>query len=64
MVRINGEELPLDGTSLADHLSARGYDPRRIAVERNEEIVPKAQYASTILEDGDVVEIVNFVGGG
>jgi len=36
----------------------------RIAVERNEEIVPKAKYAETVLADGDVVEVVNFVGGG
>ena len=64
MVTINGEKLPLDGANLLDWLTAHGYDPRRIAVERNEEIVPKANYAGTVLKDGDVVEIVNFVGGG
>ena len=37
---------------------------QRIAVELNEEILPKANYAATVLKDGDVVEIVNFVGGG
>ena len=40
------------------------YDLRRIAVERNCEIVPKAKYAEVVLEAGDVVEVVNFVGGG
>ena len=34
------------------------------AVELNEEILPKAEYAETVLKDGDVLEIVNFVGGG
>ena len=64
MVKLNGEALPLDGTILLDYLTAHGYDLTRIAVERNEEIVPKALYAETVLTDGDVVEIVNFVGGG
>ena len=41
-----------------------GYDPARVAVERNGDIVPKAQYSATTLADGDVVEIVRFVGGG
>ncbi len=42
------------------------FDPggKRIAVERNLEIVPKAKYAEVVLETGDVVEVVNFVGGG
>ena len=64
MVKLNGEALPLDGASLLDYLTGHGYDPTRIAVERNEEIVPKALYDETVLVDGDVVEIVNFVGGG
>ena len=64
MVKLNGEDLPLDGTILLDYLASHGYDSTRIAVERNEEIVPKALYAETVLADGDVVEIVNFVGGG
>ena len=64
MVRINGEALPLEGTVLLDYLTGHGYDPRRIAVERNEEIVPKASYGETVLADGDVIEVVNFVGGG
>lgn len=64
MVKLNGEPLPLDGTILLDYLTAHGYDLTRIAVERNEEIVPKALYSETVLVDGDAVEIVNFVGGG
>ena len=45
-------------------LQQRKYDPKRIAVERNGDIVPKAQYPDTVLEDGDSVEVVSFVGGG
>jgi len=39
-------------------------DPRKVAVERNLEIVPKSQYQDTALADGDQIEIVQFVGGG
>ncbi|GAB5458156.1 MAG: sulfur carrier protein ThiS [Henriciella sp.] len=39
-------------------------DPRGIAIERNLEIVPKAEHASTLLKDGDRLEVVQFVGGG
>ena len=64
MVRINGEERNVAGKTLAEYLATTSYDPKRIAVERNGEIVPKAQYGETILTDGDNVEIVSFVGGG
>ncbi|MBQ8509391.1 MAG: sulfur carrier protein ThiS [Clostridia bacterium] len=64
MVQINGESLDIAGKTIAEYLAAADYDVRGIAVERNEEIVPKAQYGDTILADGDIVEIVKFVGGG
>lgn len=41
-----------------------GYDPRKIAVEVNKEIVVKSMYSQVPLDDGDVVEVVTFVGGG
>ena len=41
-----------------------GYDPARIAVEINGEIVPKSAYDEKLFCDGDVVEVVSFVGGG
>ena len=49
---------------LAEYLANQGYETTRLAVERNGEIVPKAQYAQTVLQDGDAIEIVRFVGGG
>ena len=64
MVKINGEQLNIAGKTLAEYLADTAYDPRRIAVERNGEIVPKARYGETVLQDGDSIEVVNFVGGG
>ena len=64
MVKINGEELNIAGKTVAEYLRATNYDPKRIALERNGDIVPKAQYGETVLKDGDSVEIVSFVGGG
>ena len=64
MVKINGKELNVAGKSIAEYLEATNYDPKRIAVERNGDIVPKSQYGETVLRDGDSVEVVSFVGGG
>ena len=64
MIKINGEQKDLQGVTLEDYLERSGYDRKRGAVERNGEIVSKAKYSETILKDGDVVEIVSFVGGG
>ncbi len=64
MVQINGERQALAGKILADYLAGAGYDIRRVAVERNGEIVPRDRYGETVFQDGDCVEIVRFVGGG
>ena len=64
MVRINGEDLDAGGKSVAEYLNFAGYNPMRVAVEINGDIVPKAQYADTVFKDGDSVEVVSFVGGG
>ena len=64
MLTINGQSVDAVGKTVAEYLAEAGYNTVRIAVERNEEIVPKAKYAETVLADGDVVEVVNFVGGG
>ncbi len=64
MVRINGTELNVAGRTVAEHLAENGFDTKRVAVELNGDILPKSQYDSTILRDGDSVEVVSFVGGG
>ena len=64
MVKVNGACLDIAGKTLAEYLATTSYDAKRIAVERNGEIVPKARYAETVLQDGDSIEIVSFVGGG
>lgn len=64
MLRINGEESRAVGMTVGDYLRENGYDPARVAVERNGEIVPKAEYGSTRFAEGDSVEVVSFVGGG
>lgn len=64
MVKVNGEEMDIAGKTFSEYLDTTDYDLKRIVLERNGDIVPKAQYAETILQDGDVLEIVSFVGGG
>lgn len=64
MVKVNGVAMELAGKTVAQYLATTNYDPKRIAVERNGEIVFKSQYSETVLEDGDSLEVVSFVGGG
>ena len=65
MIKVNGqEEVLIENLTIQDYISRRGYRPNRIAVGRNGKIVPKREYADTVLEDGDQIEIVSFVGGG
>jgi len=52
------------GATVADLVSALGLGPRRIAVEVNRAIVPRIEYGSTVLHEGDTVEVIHFVGGG
>ncbi|KCZ83620.1 thiamine biosynthesis protein ThiS [Hyphomonas adhaerens MHS-3] len=66
---LNGETREIEaGTTVAmlvTMLSAdAGRDPRGVAIERNLEIVPKSEHATTTIEDGDRIELVQFVGGG
>ncbi len=64
MVKVNGELLDIAGRTLAEYLEEGGFDVTCIAVEHCGEIVPKAQYDRLILQDGDNLEVVRFVGGG
>jgi sulfur carrier protein len=64
-VVINGQARKIEeGTTVSVLLDQLGLGERRVAVERNREIVPRAEHASTILAAGDRLELVTFVGGG
>jgi len=64
-VRVNGEELAVPEGALVAHLLERlKVSVPRCAVERNGEIVPKSAYGSLSLAEGDILEIVELVGGG
>ena len=65
MMKVNGTYMDLTvKQSLQDFLVSRNHDISRIAVELNGEIVPKAIYSQVMLDNGDTLEIVRFVGGG
>jgi thiamine biosynthesis protein ThiS len=62
---LNGEPRALAAeTSVAGLLKELGIDARKVAIERNLEIVPKSTFETTLLGDGDRLEIVHFIGGG
>jgi sulfur carrier protein len=63
-ITTNGEAASIEPMSVQEYLVSLGIDPRRVAVELNREILPKAQYQETMLQEGDSLEIVHFVGGG
>ncbi len=64
-VTINGEFHTLPpSSSVAAMLATLGLLAGKVAVEHNREIVPRSTYAETALADGDVIEIVHFIGGG
>jgi thiazole synthase/sulfur carrier protein len=62
---LNGEARAFTGVAdIAGLVATLGLDARKVAVERNLEIVPKSAYGKTPLADGDRIEIVHFIGGG
>ena len=63
-IHVNGDTATIDEMSLLHYLESLSIDPRRVAVELNLDILPKAAYGTTILREGDRLEIVHFVGGG
>ena len=64
-ITVNGEARQIAGpATVADLLAQIGLDMRKVAVERNLEIVPRSTYAATALGAGDQLEIVHFIGGG
>lgn len=64
MIRINGEEADAAGMTVLGYLTSAGYKPAEVAVLLGDVVIPRAKYESTTLSDGDVVEVVTFMGGG
>ena len=64
-IALNGEPYEVAGPmSLTALLAQLNIDPRRVAVEHNLDVVKRGNYDSTQIQEGDQIEIVNFVGGG
>ena len=64
-ITVNGEARPVGrGATVASLLADLGIEGRKVAIERNLEIVPRSLFARTALEPGDRIEVVSFVGGG
>ena len=64
MVKINGEERKLAGRNLLEYLKETGFEPEKVVVERNLEIIPKGKLGNVIIQDEDTIEVLRFVGGG
>jgi thiamine biosynthesis protein ThiS len=65
LLHINGEQRDFpDGLTVAALVAHLGMKPDRVAVELNLDIVPRTQWETTALKDGDKLEVVHFVGGG
>lgn len=64
-MKINGKETALEKSVALDVLmEEKGFDVKKIAVMKNGNIVPKAEYSNTIICNEDSLEVVSFVGGG
>ena len=63
-IQVNGDQREVAASTILDLVKALSLDPRKVAVERNLEIVPKSLHATTALAEGDRIELVQFVGGG
>lgn len=64
-ITVNGQTRPLADTRFVSDLIAElNLDARKVAIERNLAIVPRSEYATTPIMDGDAIEVVGFIGGG
>ncbi|MEJ5362543.1 MAG: sulfur carrier protein ThiS [Spirochaetota bacterium] len=63
-IRVNGIDIEFEKTTLKELLDLYRFNPSKIMVEKNGRIVEKENYATETLQDGDILEIARFVGGG
>ena len=62
-MKVNGEQIQLtEAVTLEAFLVSQGYNIQRIAVERNNEIVPRETFSDVMLNDNDIIEVVHFMG--
>ena len=64
LIQVNGDTREVAARTVLALVEELGFDVRKVAVERNLAIVPRSLHAGTALEDGDRIELVQFVGGG
>lgn len=63
-IEVNGEPREVEAGTILDLVETLGLNPKKVAVERNLEIVPRSLHGETALAAGDRIEIVQLVGGG
>lgn len=63
-IEVNGEHREVAAATILALVEELGLDVRKVAVERNLEIVPRSLHAGTPIAEGDRIEVVQFVGGG
>jgi len=63
-IRVNGRDIVFSQTTIGDLIKQYRLKPKRIVVEKNGTIVPPETYRTEPLCDGDVIEIIRFIGGG
>jgi len=63
-LNLNGEKRAVSAANVAELIAELTLDIRQIAVEKNGSIIPRSQYGTTTLGEGDTLELVSFIGGG
>ncbi len=64
MAVINGITEAVKDITVSEYLKEKGYQAEKVVVEINLDIIPRSEYANTLIHDRDSVEILQFVGGG
>ena len=64
MITLNGKEKDYFNITVEELLVKEGYENIRVAIELNGEIIRRNSFGSTLIKDGDNIEVVSFVGGG
>jgi sulfur carrier protein len=63
-IQVNGDTREVAARTVSALVEELGFDVRKVAVERNLAIVPRSLHVTTVIEEGDRFELVQFVGGG